>query len=268
MKNYICLTCGTNYEATEKPPDKCYICEDERQYVGFSGQKWTTLEELNNNYKNIFEYKESEVISIKTSPDFAIGQRAILVKTEQGNILWDCITLINEETINEIIKLGGLTAIAISHPHYYSSMTQWSAAFGNIPLYIHKDDNQWVMRGSGNIKFWRGENYQLNDELTLIRCGGHFEGASVLHWKNGAAGKGIIFSGDTIQVVPDRKHVSFMYSYPNIIPLNKLAVQKIMKAIEPFKFDRIYGAFQHREILKDAKDAVLKSAQRYIKAIE
>ena len=190
------------------------------------------------------------------------------MKSKQGNILWDCISLINEETIDKIKKLGGLIAIAISHPHYYSTMTQWSAAFGNIPLYIHNDDNQWVMRGSENIKFWNGENYQLNDELTIIRCGGHFEGASVLHWKNSVDGKGVIFSGDTIQVVPDRKHVSFMYSYPNIIPLNKQKVQKIIEAVEPFEFDRIYGAFQHREILKDAKDAVLKSAVRYIKAIE
>ena len=268
MKNYICATCGTIYEIAEKPPNICSICEDERQYVGLDGQKWTILEELNKNYKNIFEDKEPGVISIKTLPDFAIGQRAFLVKSKQGNILWDCVTLINEETINKIKKLGGLIAIAISHPHYYSAMTQWSAAFGNIPLYIHKDDSRWVMCGSENINFWKGENYQLNDELTMIRCGGHFEGASVLHWKSSVDGKGVIFSGDTIQVVPDRKHVSFMYSYPNIIPLNKQKIQKIIRAVEPFEFDRIYGAFQQREILKDAKNAVLKSAGRYIKAIE
>ena len=265
MKNYICVTCGTQYESSKVQPKKCLICEDERQYVNWAGQKWTTLNKLRRGYKNIFEKKEHGIISIKTKPDFGIGQRAFIVKTKEGNILWDCITLIDKETINEVKKIGGISAIAISHPHYYSSMIEWSHEFGDIPIYIHKDDKKWVMRKNKAIKFWGTETLTLNDDLTLIRCGGHFEGASVMHW---AKGKGILFSGDTIQVVPDRRYVSFMYSYPNQIPLNKEKVNRIVNAVEPYAFNRIYGAFQNREILSNAKQSVKKSALRYLKAIK
>jgi hypothetical protein len=39
----ICRTCGVQYGAPRKD---CPICEDERQYVGWDGQQWTTLAEL------------------------------------------------------------------------------------------------------------------------------------------------------------------------------------------------------------------------------
>ena len=79
--------------------------------------------------------------------------------------------------------------------------------------------------------------------LTLIRCGGHFEGGSVLHWAGGAGGKGALLSGDIIEVAADRRWVSFMYSYPNFIPLDAAAVRHIVAAVEPYAFEDIYGAW-------------------------
>ena len=55
-------------------------------------------------------------------PAFGIGQRALLVRTREGNILWDCVSLIDSDTVALIKALGGIYAIAISHPHYYTSM--------------------------------------------------------------------------------------------------------------------------------------------------
>ena len=57
-------------------------------------------------------------------------------------------------------------------------------------------------------------------------------------------------------MVPDRKHVSFMYSYPNYIPLSASAVERIVKAVEPFEYDRVYGAFWDMVIERDGKAAV------------
>jgi glyoxylase-like metal-dependent hydrolase (beta-lactamase superfamily II) len=114
---------------------------------------------------------------------------------------------------------------------------------------------------------WEGDRHQINDELTIIKCGGHFEGASVLHWSEGDGGKGILFSGDTIQIVMDRKNVSFMYSYPNLIPLSAEKVDEIVNRVKPFKFDKIYGAFRGRHILENARSAVIESAERYKRAI-
>jgi hypothetical protein len=88
----------------------------------------------------------------------------------------------------------------------------------------------------------------------------------VLHWAAGAEGRGALLSGDIIQVVPDWKHVSFMYSYPNYIPLSASAIQRIVAAVEPFPFDRIYGAFWDMVIDKGGKAVVNESAERYLRA--
>ena len=89
----------------------------------------------------------------------------------------------------------------------------------------------------------------------------------MLHWAGGAAGKGALLTGDILQVVADRKHVSFMYSYPNYIPLSATAVKQIVRSVEPFAYDRIYGAFWDSVIGRGARDVVRLSAERYLKAI-
>ncbi len=268
MRNFICTTCGTQFEKLEIPPDVCPVCDDERQYVNWGGQKWTTLEEMKKEYKSIFKVEEKNLLGIGTKPEFGIGQRALLIQTPKGNVLWDCITFIDDETISKIKSLGGINAIAISHPHYYSAMIEWSKAFNNAPIYLHANDSEWVMRHDDAIIFWEGESFPLFEGITLINCGGHFKGSSVLLWENGAEGRGALFTGDTIQVVMDRRYVSFMYSYPNLIPLSADGVQKIVESVAPFKFDRIYGAWFGKVVFFDAENAVTRSAERYINAIE
>jgi len=267
MFHYMCKTCGTQFAATQQSPAHCPICEDERQYIGWEGQQWTTLEELRQDHHNIIKTIEPNLTGIGTHPSFAIGQRALLVQTPHGNILWDCISLIDDPTSAAVEALGGISVIAISHPHYYSSMVEWSHTF-KAPIYLHTDDRQWVMRPDPAIEFWRGETKSLLPGVTLIRCGGHFAGGQVLHWADGAASKGVLLSGDILQVVSDRRYVSFMYSYPNLIPLPAHTVRQIVAAVEPFAFDRIYGAWWNRVVKSEAKSAVTKSAHRYITAIE
>ncbi len=267
MHHYICVTCGTQYPASDEPPAHCLICEEERQYIGWKGQQWTTLEAMRATHHNKVQAEEPGLIGIGTEPSFAIAQRALLVQRPGGNVLWDCITLIDDETVKAVQALGGISAIAISHPHYYSCMVEWSRAFGGIPIYIHEADQQWVVRPDDAIVFWKGENRSLGDGLTLIRCGGHFAGASVLYWAAGAGGRGALLSGDTIQVVSDRNWVSFMYSYPNLIPLNAPTVEHIVQSVEPYPFKRIYGAWWERIVSCDAKAAVKRSAERYVRAI-
>ncbi len=273
MPNYICKTCGTQYaDGTQfaensQPPERCPICADERQYIGWHGQQWTTLDELRQDHHNVIKSHEPGLTGIGSHPDFAIAQRALLVQSPQGNILWDCISLIDDPTIAAVKALGGIAAIAISHPHYYSSMVEWSRAF-DAPIYLHEADRQWVMRPDPCIQFWDGDTHPLWDGLTLIRCGGHFAGGTVLHWPAGAEGRGALLSGDILTVVQDRRYVSFMYSYPNLIPLPASRIRKIVALLEPYPFERIYGAWWERIVAQDAKSAVHRSAERYIAALE
>lgn len=267
MPTYICVTCGSQFAERATVPAHCPICDDERQYIGPNGQQWTTLTELQAERKNIIKQVEPNLTGIGTEPRFAIGQRALLVQTAQGNLLWDCISLIDEATIATVQALGGVAAIAISHPHYYSSMVEWSRAFDNAPIYLHAADREHVMRPDSAIHFWEGETLPLLDELTLIRCGGHFEGGTVAHWPQGADGRGVLLTGDILQVVQDRRYVSFMRSYPNLIPLPAASVRRVVQAVEPFPYDRIYGAWWETVIPANAKSGVHYSAERYIRAI-
>jgi hypothetical protein len=266
MPVFMCATCGTQHAESASPPGECPICEDERQYVPAAGQHWTDLASLLDSYRIEWKQHEPDIHSLRISPHFGIGQRAFLVRHDSGNILWDCLSLVDEETVDKIRQLGGISAIAISHPHYYSSMLEWSAAFGGIPIHIHADDGRWIQRSGSAVNLWHGETLRIG-EATMIRCGGHFEGASVLHCPWLAGGRGALLSGDTIQVVPDRKHVSFMYSYPNLIPLDAGAIRRIVDTVRPLAFDAVYGAFDGRTIANEGKQAIARSAERYLKAI-
>lgn len=236
--------------------------------IGYNGQEWTTLAQMQQEgFRNEFREHEPGLIGIGTTPSFAIGERALLLQHPQGNILWDCMTLLDDETEAEIRRLGGLSAIAISHPHYYSSMVEWAERF-DASIYLHEADRQWVMRPSERITFWSGETLPLRDGVTLYRLGGHFAGGTVLHWQQGTNGRGALLAGDIIQVVADRQWVSFMYSYPNLIPLPPSEVRRVRDKVEPLEFERLYGAWFERIVMQDARAAVLRSADRYIRALQ
>jgi hypothetical protein len=242
------------------PSEVCPVCEDPRQYVPVSGQRWTNLEALRADHHNLIR-PEGELMGIGTSPRFAIGQRALLVPSGSANVLWDCVTLLDEETAVAIEQHGGLSAIAISHPHYYSAMVEWAHRF-ECPVLLHADDREWVMRDDPAIEFWSGETRSLGNGLTLIRCGGHFAGGTVLHRASGD-----LLCGDIVQVIPDRGWVSFMYSFPNHIPLPESAIRFLEAALEPYAFDRLYGAWWDTVIASDGKGIVRRSAQRYVDAL-
>ena len=266
MTHYICMTCGTQHPASDAPPERCRICDDERQYVGLGGQRWTTLERLRETHTNRVEPEGPALFGIGTEPQFAIGQRALLVQAPGGNVLWDCITLFDDRTARWLEALGGVSAIAISHPHYYSTMVEWARAL-DVPVYLHEADRAWVLRPDPHLTFWRGETRELGDGLTLLRVGGHFPGSQVLHWRDGAGGRGALLAGDTIQVVQDRRWVSFMQSYPNLIPLPAAEVRRIADVVRPLAFDQLYGGWWGLNVLSDAKAAVLRSAERYVRAL-
>jgi hypothetical protein len=267
MDAYICTACGTQFPPSEKPPAQCPICEEERQYVPPAGQTWTTLQGLGARASNAYRQHEPGVIGIGTMPSFAIGQRALLLQTPSGNVLWDCISLIDPATVTLINGLGGIKAIAISHPHFYTSMVEWSRAFDDAPIHLHAADRAWIMRPDPAVRLWEGETLPLLPDVTLIRGGGHFPGGTMLHWAKGASGRGVLFSSDIATVAVDRKFLSFMWSYPNLIPLSEKQVSGIVAAAAPFAYDRIYGHYFDRVIATGAKQAMRASAERYIAAI-
>ena len=263
MAACICTACGLQFPPSDRPPESCPICSDYRQFVPGGRQRWTSLEELRGDYRNAFQQLEPGLIGVATTPEFAIGQRALLLRTSQGNVLWDCISLLDDATVEIINGLGGLRAIAISHPHYYTTMVEWGRAF-DAPVLVHAGDREWVVRQDSCLTFWNGERCDVLPGVRLIHCGGHFAGSAILHWEAGADGRGVLLTGDTIQVVADNRCVSFMRSYPNMLPLPASEVTRIARIASAMQFDRLYGAFWDRDVESDARRRVLESAERYV----
>ncbi|MBA4033282.1 MAG: MBL fold metallo-hydrolase [Bradyrhizobium sp.] len=266
MSVWTCEQCGAQFPESAVPPPACPVCEDDRQYVNWKGQKWLAREEMAERYKLVWR-DDLGLPGIAVEPNFAIGQRALLVPTADGCVMWDCVPMVTSQAIDYVRSLGGLKAIAVSHPHYYGAVADWSDAFGGVPVYLHSDDRAFVTRPHPAIVPWTGDNHHIADDLLLVRTGGHFVGGTIMHWGAGADGHGTLLTGDVAMVAMDRRSLSFMYSFPNYIPLNATAVRRIARAVEPLAFDRIHGAWWGRNIAVNAKAAFEMSVRRYLAAI-
>ncbi|KAH6692703.1 metallo-beta-lactamase superfamily protein [Plectosphaerella plurivora] len=273
MDLLICGTCGAQHDSMSGKT--CKICDDPRQFVPPEGQWFTTLRAMRDSgkYKNVFKPDpfHSGVVAIATEPLFAIGQNAFLLRDpEAGNILWDCITYIDDDTVRRIKDLGGIDAIVVSHPHFFSAALEWADAFG-CRVYISAEDGEWLRRRGPAHELWEGPTLELlGGKFVAIKVGGHFPGSAVMLWKNERK----IFTADSIAVIPSgenpigrregRNSFAFMWSYPNMIPLTPEAVHGIWKAMAPFEFDDAHGAFFGRVVRGDARKRLLESAQMIV----
>ncbi len=262
MTCFICETCGTQFAESAAPPAACPICEDERQYVAADGQRWTTHAELATRFPLRME-DDDGLFGIGLPAQFAIPQRALLLPTDAGNLLWECVSLVTDDAVAALRARGGVDRIVISHPHFYSSMVEWSDALGAVPILLHEADAAWVQRPSRRIEFWRGDRLALSPDVTLIRCGGHFTGSTALHWRRGPRPAGALFPGDALQVVQDRRHVGFMYSYPNFIPMRPSDVRAMRQHLDGLAFDDVFGYTWRRNIRGGARAAVDASFDRF-----
>ena len=259
-------------QAAEGPaPAACAICADERQFVGVGGhggQRWATTGEVAAGHHNEVAEEEPGLVGLVPRPRLGIGQRVLLVRHPAGNLLWDCLSVVDDATVDTLLELGGVTAIALSHPHFYGACVEWSERFGGVPIYIHEDDASWVRRPSGAYRFWGGEEVAPVPGLRLLRLGGHFPGSSAVLWPDGAGGRGALLSSDTVQVVPDRRFVSVMWSYPNLVPVDAATLDRVASRLDGLPFDRIYGAFPGTVVRTGAKEAVARSFARYRRHLE
>ena len=264
MPRWICTACGTQFPDARTPTAVCPICADDREPPNRNDVLWTTLPDLVATERRVrIVAHEPALTGIGTEPGFAIGQRPILAQTPSGNVLWDCMAWLDDEVERAVRERGGLAAIAVSHPHFHTTMTEWADRF-DVPIWLHEDDRAWVMRPSERVRFWAGETHPLLPGATVVRLGGHFPGSTVLHWEHAADGRGVLLTGDTIMPVPASGWATFLYSYPNSLPLPAAEVRRIRDAVAPYAFDRLYAGWFDQELIGGADRAVRASADRYL----
>jgi hypothetical protein len=256
----LCATCGV--ETAEPLPETCAICADERQWVPKSGQHWTSVEEhVADGMRIDIVEDEPGLWAITSEPAVGIGQRALLVQTAEGNLLWDPIGTVTDAAVEQVRELGGLEVVTASHPHMYGVQCAWAEAL-DARVLVNERDAEWVQRPHERIALWDGEVSPLPG-VRLIRFGGHFPGSAMVLWEAGGDGEGSLLSGDTIQPKPDRRSVSFMRSFPNNIPMSPGVVQRIVDQLAPLPYRRIYGNIPG-QLIEDGPAAVERSAARHI----
>ena len=262
MTVWICRTCAVEQPDTDEAASVCAICSDERQYVRPTGQQWTTLEELAAaGHKATIVDVERGLHGITIEPSVGIGQRALLVRTAAGNLLWDPNGYVDDDVVTAVREVGGLAAVAASHPHMFGVQIEWSHRFGGVPVYVQAADREWLLRDDPVITIW-DEKTEVLPGVVLHRIGGHFPGSAVAHFV-AADGRGVVLSGDTVAGTPDEHWVSFMRSFPNKIPLSAAVVAKVADRMMRLDFDRLYDNFGG-QVLGDAAGWVRRSADRYI----
>lgn len=256
----ICTACGTQLPPGPVP-ELCPICADDRQFIPENGQTWMSFESLSNRYQVSIHAINPRLYELKMTPDFAIAQRAFLVITDEGNILWDCIPLLNTDVIEFIRSKGGLQAIAFSHPHYFSTMNTWADTF-DCPVYIHENDEPWVLYKGPAIRLWREDRLALPGGVQVFCIGGHFPGSSLLHIPFLSPG-GTILVGDSMYLARHKLHIAIMHSYPNQMPLPVSIVREIGEQVKRLPFDTLYGAFIWQNLEASAKELFVRSMERY-----
>ncbi|KAI1424895.1 beta-lactamase-like protein [Xylaria sp. FL1777] len=281
----VCKTCGTQFPTDDRHKvTTCFICDDPRQYVPPSGQSFTSLDALRSSgHSNVFTPVAADperLVAINTQPRVAIGQRAILVRTPQGNVLWDCVTLLDDETIAKVKELGGLKAIVISHPHYYSTHLEWARAF-DCPVYLAAEDREWLAQQDASRQVLITETETEVFGTKVLKLGGHFPGSLVLLF----AGRLLIadtffatpsglgnWDADAVGTARERPRgmstFAFMWSYPNMIPLAPDELEHMWAILKKYEFGSTHGAFPGMDIVKtpaEMKQRVLESMQIQIR---
>ena len=259
---WLCPTCAVEYPDTEKPPETCPICSDDRQYVGPEGQRWTTLTELHQTDRHgAVTELEPGLFGVTVEPAVGIGQQAILVRTPAGNLLWDPTGYVDDDLVASVADHGGVAAIAASHPHMFGVQVEWSRRFAGAPVWVNAADADWVQRADPVIRTWE-DHAEPVPGVNLHRIGGHFPGSAVAHL-TGADGRGVLLSGDTVAGTPGQRWVSFLRSYPNKIPLSATVVGVLADRLGTLSYDRLYDNFDGR-VTGDADARVQRSAERYV----
>src|SRR5699024_1844057 len=256
----ICATCGVEYD--EPVPAVCPICADERQWVPAAGQQWTSLDALSESGQRLrWSPVERGRVQICTEPAAGIGQTAQLISTPSGSLLCDPTGYVDAGSVERVRVQGLLLAVAARHPHMSGGQSAWADAL-DAPGLVCAAAEQGLGRRASRIQFWQ-DTFKVAPRLRLHRIGGHFPGAAVAYWTEGAEGRGVLLSADTVFPNPDRATVGFMRSYPNKLPLSGQVVRRIADQLAELSFDAIVGNFGNA-ITTGAAEAVQRSAQRHI----
>jgi hypothetical protein len=162
MTTWICDGCGVEHADSDvRPPENSCVFASEVVAIEERGDlpphgTWTTLAELaaQPHQTEHVDHRRG-VHSLRREPRFAIGHRSFVVQTGRGNLLWDAPAYLDDDIVALVHGLGGVAAIAASHPHMFGAQLSWSTQFGDVPVYVNALDQEWLPRTDPVIELWK-----------------------------------------------------------------------------------------------------------------
>ena len=262
MTSWICATCAVEYPDSPQPPERCPICSDERQYVRPTGQRWTTLADLEGRgHRGSVAEVEPGLLGIEIEPSVGIGQRALLVQTPGGNLLWDSTGYVDDDLVGAVSAAGGVAVIAASHPHMFGVQVEWSHRFQGAPVYVTEADQEWVQRNDPAVRLW-DEPVEVLPGVTLHRIGGHSPVVRSRTW-SAPTGRACCSAATPSPARRTSTGCRSCAAIPNKLPMSAAVIEKVASRVLALEFDRLYDNFGG-QVLADAQTWVRRSADRYI----
>ncbi|TXT07490.1 hypothetical protein VHUM_03210 [Vanrija humicola] len=276
----VCATCATQYPAPRRDCTHAKLSgsTDHPQARGATTSSATSRTRASRSSRPSRSSPSLRRVSI--SPACVKLTPAFLLETFEGSFIWDCSAVLTPPLIAHLTHLRRpLKAMAISHPHFFSTSLTWARALG-VPLYINALDKEWYQRresaGADEVVFWSGTQ-RLSSTLTLIECGGHFPGSCVLHWDRAAEpltsdadarapDTGLLLVADTVMVQPTQKGITFMWSIPNAIPLHPTDVLHIQNVLREYDYDSVSSTWPDRWVRAGAARIFDESVETYLSA--
>lgn len=257
----VCIRCGVKERGqSERPPSYCSCCLN--LPAPENGESsWLTSHMVAITQTMSYREHHPGLWSLQLSPGIRRQRRAFLIRTESGNVLWDCPSMLDPATRTIITSLGGLSAIGISCPQAFGAAVEWSQAFG-CPIHVHANDMPRLRLANDAVIPWRGNRLELADDIVAFRLDLNCVGGSVLYWRPAEA----LLTGDSLQIAPDGM-LAFMDSWTSLAPYPMLAVMNMTRTLADLEIKRLFGAAPEITIGHDAGRILQVSSERHCRAL-
>ncbi|MFF0905560.1 UNVERIFIED_CONTAM: hypothetical protein RF653_17965 [Kocuria sp. CPCC 205316] len=240
---YSCDNCG-HWQRwfAASPPPLCPVCADVRNELPRDGFTFRTAAEVDRLVSTSWREAVPGVTEFYSDPDIGLGSRGWVLETDSGLLGFEATGWYSRESLAELRRRGGFSALASSHVHGFGALWQLQDELDPPVLAIGVEDLPWTK--AFRVTYPSDETLLLAKDITLHRTGGHFPGHSVLH----DAGRGLLFCGDSLKIDlnPDgsARALSAHKAFHAQIPLSRGELNHMREIVGALSFDTVFSPFE------------------------
>ena len=245
LERFVCDNCGF-WQKCFQAPSTCAVCQDFRHTPPPRAFRFLSPQEAAREIASTWSQVQDGVWEIRAEPAFGIGTVAYLIEHPAGNILWDGAAFYSPEALDFIESRGGLKWLAASHPHAYGAAGQLQDRF-EPTVAVAVADLRWT--NAFNVSWPFDERLELAPGLEILRTGGHFDGHSILFWREQKA----LFAGDMLKFHFDQAPtgISCHKAFNRRVPVSHAEARRYREVVRELDFETVFTSFDHARCTRD-----------------